>query len=62
MRKTVLEARGYTVMQVKKEQVRSRLALDSVAGAIAQRLGRRVRPLSLSQEFARDGLRRQLLG
>ena len=61
MRKTVLESMGYTVMQLKKEQVENRLAFDGVVQAIARAIGKRLRPTTLSQDFAREELRAQLL-
>jgi len=61
MRKVVLETMGYTVMQVKRHQVYNPLAFDNVATAIAKKLGKRVRPLTVKQSFARDRLREELL-
>ena len=60
MRASVLESMGYTVLRVKKEQAKNALAFDGFAHAIARRLQKRIRPLSLSQEHAREDLRGKL--
>ena len=61
MRKTVLEGMGYTVWRIKREQLYHPLAFDGVVCGIAKKLGKRMRPLSLSQAHARDELRGKLL-
>ena len=61
MRRVVLESMGYTVMEIKRQQLYSATAFDAVATRIAQCLGKRIRPLSMGQAFARDDLRRRLL-
>ncbi|MDO4399613.1 MAG: DUF559 domain-containing protein [Coriobacteriia bacterium] len=60
MRASVLESMGYTVLRVKKEQAKNALAFDGVAHAVARHLKKRIRPLSLSQEHAREELRSKL--
>ena len=60
-RKAVLEAMGYTVLQVKKQQVYDPLAFDGFARALARRLGKRIRELTPKQALAREALREQAL-
>jgi very-short-patch-repair endonuclease len=61
MRKTVIEAEGYTVLQVKRWQLYNPLAFDAVMQTMTRIIGKRLRPLNLEQEHARDNLRRRLL-
>ena len=60
MRRTVLESMGYTVMEVKYEQMKGWAACDSIANTLARALGWRMRPLTLGQEYKRQELRRKL--
>ena len=61
IRKTVLETMGYTVLQLKKRQVYNPLAFDNVVQLLARKLGKRLREPTLSQVYAREVLRRELL-
>jgi len=51
---------GYTVMEVKYEQMKSWAACDSIVKTLARALGWRMRPLTLGQEYKRQELRRAL--
>lgn len=61
MRRAVLATMGYSVHVIKKRQIYDPLAFDGAATAIAKRLGKRLRPLTLGQQYARDDLRAALL-
>ena len=61
MRKTVLEGKGFTVIQVKRYQLYDPLAFDSVASTIAKLLHVRSRPVTLKHRRAREELRACLL-
>ena len=61
MRRAVMASMGYTVRVVKKRQLFNPLAFDSTARALAKLLGKRLRPLSLRQSFARENLHEALL-
>ena len=60
-RRIVLETLGYHVETLKKQDVFDPIAFDGFATMVATRLGRRVRPLSLKQQYAREALRESLL-
>ena len=60
-RRMVLEAMGYTVLTVKKQLVYDPVAFDAFAMMVSAKLGKRVRSLSLKQQFAREALREALL-
>ena len=62
MRKTILEGRGYTVRQIKRYQLYNPLAFESFATSIRIFLGVRQRPLTSKQQYAREELRKTLLG
>jgi very-short-patch-repair endonuclease len=62
LRKSILESMGYTVFTFKKWTVYNPLAFSEVADTLARKLGRRMRPLTAKQSFARDALREHLLG
>jgi hypothetical protein len=53
---------GYTVFTFKRWHVYNPLVFDEMVKALAKRLGKRIRPLTAKQSFARDALRKQLLG
>ena len=61
MRKTILEGRGYTVRQVKRQQLYNPLAFHSFACSVASFLGVRQRPMTLKHQLAREELRSVLL-
>lgn len=61
-RKSILENMGYTVFTFKRWHVYNPLVFDEMVKALAKRLGKRIRPLTAKQSFARDALRKQLLG
>ena len=60
-RRIVLETLGYHVETLKKQDVFDPIAFDGFAAMVAKRLGKRVRPLSLKQQYAREALRESLL-
>lgn len=60
-RRVVLETLGYTVITVNRQQIFDPLAFDGFATMAARKTGRRPRPLSLKQQYARQGLREALL-
>lgn len=60
-RRVLLETMGYTVLVVKKQQVYDPIAFASLAEVIAEKCGKRVRPLTLKQQYARENLRATLL-
>jgi len=60
-RRIVLETLGYHVETLKKQDVFDPIAFDRFATMLAKRLGKRVRPLTLKQEYAREALRESLL-
>ena len=60
-RKLVLESMGYTVQTVRRQSVYDPVAFDKFAQTLAKRLGKRVRPLSAKQQYAREELRAALL-
>ncbi|MBQ9068011.1 MAG: DUF559 domain-containing protein [Eggerthellaceae bacterium] len=62
LRKSVFEAMGFTVFTFKKWHVYDPLIFDEMVRAVAKKLGKRIRPLATKQAFARDALRKQLLG
>ena len=62
LRKTILEGKGFTVIQVKRYQLYNPLAFDKFASTLASLLGVRHRPATLKHQFAREELRAQLLG
>lgn len=62
LRKSILESMGYTVFTFKRWHVYKPLVFDEMAKALASKLGKRTRPLTAKQSFARDVLREQLLG
>lgn len=61
-RRAVLETMGYTVVTVKKHLIYSPVAFDGFAKMIARKCGKRLRPLTSKQQFARELLRAGLLG
>ena len=61
MRRAVMTTMGYTVHVVKKRQVYNPLMFGETVRVIAKLLGKRLRPLTLKQEYARENLRKQLL-
>ena len=61
MRKTVLEGRGYTVRQVKRQQLYNPLAFHSFACSVGAFLGIRQRPMTDKHQLARERLRAELL-
>ena len=62
MRHAVLASMGYTVYIIKKRQVYNPLAFDGAVRAIAKLMGKRIRPLTAKQQYARENLREELLG
>lgn len=60
-RRAVLEAMGNTVVAIKRQQVYDPIAFDAFAQMIAKKCGKRVRPLTDSQQLAREVLRKGLL-
>ncbi len=60
-RRVILETMGFTVLAVKKRQVYDPIAFTGVAEMIAKKCGKRLRPLTLKQRYARDNLRNALL-
>ena len=62
LRITILEGKGFTVRQVKRHQLYNPLAFDNFASSIAAHLGVRRRPATLKHQYAREGLRKTLLG
>lgn len=61
MRRSVLTSMGFTVHIIKKRQIYNPLAFDGAARTLAKQLGKRLRPLTLKQQYARDNLRSELL-
>lgn len=61
LRKSVFESMGYTVFTFKRWHVYDPLVFDEMVKALAKKLGKRIRPLTAKQSFARDSLREQLL-
>ena len=61
LRKTVLEGRGYTVRQVKRQQLYNPLAFHSFACSVGSFLGVRQRPVTTKHQLARERLRAELL-
>ena len=61
LRKSVFESMGYTVFTFKRWHVYNPLVFDEMVKALAKKLGKRLRPLTAKQSFARDALREQLL-
>ena len=61
-RRALLEAMGFTVLVVKKQQLYDPIAFNSIAETIAKKCGKRIRPLTVKQQFARENLRNALLG
>lgn len=61
LRKSVFESMGYTVFTFKRWHVYDPLVFDEMVKALAKKLGKRIRPLTAKQSFARDALREQLL-
>ena len=59
-REILLKAMGYTVHRVKKHQVYNPEVFDAFAQMLAKALGKRIRPLTLKQSYARDALRAYL--
>ncbi len=62
MRKTILEGRGYTVRQVKRQQLYNPLAFNKFARSVGSFLGVRQRPVTPKHRVAREKLRSVLLG
>ena len=62
LRKAIFETMGYTVFTFKRWHVYNPLVFDEMVKALAKKLGKRIRPLNTKQAFARDALRKQLLG
>jgi very-short-patch-repair endonuclease len=62
LRRSILESMGYTVFVFKKQHVYNPLVFDKMVSTVAAKLGRRIRPLSLKQQLARERLREELLG
>lgn len=62
MRHAVLTSMGYTVHVIKKRQLYDPLAFDGAVRALAKKLGKRLRPLTLRQQYARENAREALLG
>ena len=60
-RNVLLESLGYTVVSIKKQQVYDPLAFDNFASMVAEKTGRRIRPLTAKQHYARENLRDALL-
>ena len=60
-RRIVLETLGYHVETLKKQDVFDPIAFDGFATMVAKRFGKRMRPLSLKQQYAREALRESLL-
>ena len=60
-RRMLLESMGYTVITVKKQHVYDPLAFEGFAKLVAERCGKRLRPLTLKQRYARENLREALL-
>ena len=61
LRKSILESMGFTVFTFKKWHVYNPLVFDEMVRALASKLGKRIRPLTVKQSFARDTLHEQLL-
>ena len=61
LRKSIFESMGYTVFTFKRWHVYNPLVFAEMVKALAKRLGKRIRPLTAKQSFARDALREQLL-
>ena len=61
-RRSLLETMGYTVLVVKKQQLYDPIAFNGIAETIARKCGKRIRPLTVKQQFARENLRDALLG
>ena len=61
LRKSILESMGYTVITFKRWHLYNPVVFDEMAEALARKLGKRIRPLTVKQAFARDSLRAQLL-
>ena len=57
LRKAIFESMGYTVYQLKKQHVYNPIMFDGIANTIAAKLGKRVRPLTSKQVYAREELR-----
>ena len=62
LRRSILESMGYTVFVFKKQHIYNPLVFDKMALTVAAKLGKRVRPLTLKQQVAREMLRSELLG
>ncbi len=60
-RRMVLEAMGYSVITVKKQHVYDPLLFGRFAEMLVRRCGKRLRPLPLKQQYARENLRNALL-
>ena len=61
LRKSILESMGYTVFTFKRWHVYNPLVFDEMVKALAGKLGKRIRPLTVKQSIARDALREHLL-
>ena len=61
LRITILEGKGFTVRRVMRHQIYDPLAFDSFASSLRSLLGVRQRPVTSKQQYAREGLRAQLL-
>lgn len=62
LRRSILESMGYTVFVFKKQHIYNPLVFATMAETVAAKLGKRIRPLTLKQELAREALRKELLG
>lgn len=60
-RRAVLEMLGFTVIELKRQQVYDPVSFDAFATMIAKKCGKRIRPLTDKQAFAREQLRKGLL-
>ena len=61
MRKTILEGRGYTVRQIKRQQLYNPLAFHDFARSAGSFLGVRQRSSAVKHQLARENLRAALL-
>ena len=62
LRRSILESMGFTVFVFKKQHVYNPLVFERMVSAVAAKLGKRIRPLTLKQQIARESLRAELLG
>ena len=61
LRKSILESMGYTVFTFKGWHMYNPSVFDELVKALAGKLGKRIRLLTMKQSIARDALREHLL-